>query len=645
MSDHSRESRYGLATRAIHAGAQPDPVTGARNVPIYQTTAYVFDDADHAASLFNLQTFGYIYTRITNPTVAALEVKVAALEGGRGAVAVASGHAAQLVAFYTLMEPGDRLRRVAVPVRRLDHPVRGHVPAPRLARHPSWTRANLDEVRAAITPTTKLIFVESLSNPAAVVADLEGLAQVAHEVGIPLVVDNTMASPALCRPFEWGADIVIHSMTKFLGGHGTSMGGIVVESGRFDWSSSGRFPGLSEPDPAYHGLVFHETFGDFGFSMKARAVALRDLGPALSPTNAFNIITGIETLPLRMERHVANGRAVAEHLDAHPAVAWVSYPGLPSSPDHALGKKYLDGGAGSVFTFGLKGGYQAGVRFVESVELWSHLANVGDTRSLVIHPASTTHRQLTPEQRAAAGAGRRRDPHLRGHRDDRRPARGPGPGPGARRLRLKSGHPRVPRLRHALVFASRRTTPSATLSIRRGPFVVSMTGGQRAGDPDSDEETDRWRSSCSRTRVAPCRRPRPSRPRSWRRGASGSASWVRRPWTRATRPHGTKTVSPDGSVRDDASGPTGYTIISVDSIDQRHRGVQDVPRPRGRRLGPGLGDPRDHVMPGAGCPPPTRGRAPGPCSSRSGPRRSAGVDRRGASVHRRHLAGGAMRDP
>ncbi|MFN8620214.1 MAG: O-acetylhomoserine aminocarboxypropyltransferase [Chloroflexota bacterium] len=395
---------YGLATRAIHAGAQPDPVTGARNVPIHQTTAYVFDDADHAASLFNLQTFGYIYTRITNPTVAALEVKAAALEGGRAAVAAATGHAAQLLAFYTLLEPGDEF--VASRFLYGGSVTQFSVTFPRLGWHGRFVDPrNPDEVRAAITPKTKLIFTESVSNPAAVVADMEALAAIAHEHGIPLVVDNTMASPALCRPMEWGADIVIHSMTKFLSGHGTSMGGVVIESGRFDWSASGRFPGLSEPDPAYHGLVFHETFGDFGFSMKARAVALRDLGPTLSPTNAFYILTGIETLPLRMRQHVANAQAVAEHLAAHPAVAWVSYPGLPSSPEHERAQKYLPDGAGSVFTFGLKGGYRAGVRFVESVELWSHLANVGDTRSLVIHPASTTHRQLTAEQRAAAGAG------------------------------------------------------------------------------------------------------------------------------------------------------------------------------------------------------------------------------------------------
>ncbi len=400
----ARASHYGIETRAVHAGTPPEPVTGARNVPIFQTTAYVFEDADHAASLFDLQTFGYIYSRITNPTVSALEARVASLEGGRGAVAVASGHAAQLVAFYTLLEPGDHFVASRFlyggSLTQFSHTF------PRLG----WEGTMVDPrdeaaVRAAITPRTRLIFTESLSNPAAVVVDLEMLAGIAREHGIPLVVDNTMASPYLCRPFEWGADIVVHSMTKFLGGHGTSMGGVVVESGRFDWSADDRFPGLSQPDPAYHGLTFHETFGDFGFTMKARAVALRDLGPALSPTNAFNILTGIETLPLRMERHVRNALEVARFLEAHPAVAWVSYPGLESSESYSRARRYLPLGAGSVFTFGLQGGYAAGVRLVEGVNLWSHLANVGDTRSLVIHPASTTHRQLTDEQRTAAGAG------------------------------------------------------------------------------------------------------------------------------------------------------------------------------------------------------------------------------------------------
>jgi O-acetylhomoserine (thiol)-lyase len=394
---------WGLETRAVHAGSSPDPTTGARNVPIYQTTSYVFDDVDHAASLFNLQTFGYIYSRITNPTVAALEERVASLEGGRAAVACASGHAAQLLTFFTLLEPGDEIvasrHLYGGSITQFSHTF------PRLGWGAHFVDGQEpDAYRRALTPKTKAIFVESISNPGAVLSDLEGIAQVAHEAGIPLVVDNTLASPVLCRPFEWGADIVIHSMTKFLSGHGTSMGGIVVESGRFDWGN-GKFPSLTEPDPAYHGLTFHETFGDFGFSMKTRAVALRDLGPALSPQNAFYILTGIETLPLRMARHVANGRAVAEFLAAHPAVAWVSLPSLPGARQADLAAKYLPNGAGSVFTMGLKGGFDVGVRLVESVELWSHLANVGDTRSLILHPASTTHRQLTEEQRIAAGAG------------------------------------------------------------------------------------------------------------------------------------------------------------------------------------------------------------------------------------------------
>jgi O-acetylhomoserine (thiol)-lyase len=390
------DEAYGFSTRAVHAGARPDPVTGSRNVPIHQTTAYVFDDVEHAAALFNLQTFGYIYSRLTNPTVAALEERVAALEGGRAAVAAASGHAAQLLAFYTLLDPGD------------------HVVAANQLRHTfsrlGWSATFVDAtdptaVAAAIGEQTKAVFVESLANPGGVVVDLEALAAIAHDARIPLVVDNTLATPYLCRPFEWGADLVVHSLTKFLSGHGTSMGGIVVESGQFDWKGSGKFPFLAGPDPAYHGLDFIETFGDFGFSMKARAVALRDLGPALSPTNAFHILTGIETLPLRMDRHVANARAVATFLAGHPAVEWVSYAGLPSSPFHELAGRYLPRGAGSVFTFGVRGGFAAGVRVVESVELWSHVANVGDTRSLILHPASTTHRQLSDEERLAAGAG------------------------------------------------------------------------------------------------------------------------------------------------------------------------------------------------------------------------------------------------
>jgi O-acetylhomoserine (thiol)-lyase len=395
---------FGFETRAVHAGARPDPVTGSRNVPIHQTTSFVFDDADHAAALFNLQTFGYVYSRLTNPTVAALEERVAALEGGRAAVAAASGHAAQLLALYVLLEPGDDVvaarQLYGGSLTQLRHTFK------RLGWGASFADAtDPGSFRAAIGPRTKALFVESLANPGGLVVDLAAIAAIAHEAGIPLVVDNTLATPYLCRPFEWGADIVVHSLTKFLSGHGTSMGGVVVESGRFDWRSGGRFPFLAGPDPAYHGLDFIETFGDFGFSMKARAVALRDLGPALSPTNAFHILTGIETLPLRMDRHVANAVAVARHLEAHPAVAWVSYAGLEGSPSHALARRYLPRGAGSVFTFGLRGGYEAGIRAVERVNLWSHLANVGDTRSLILHPASTTHRQLSDEERIAAGAG------------------------------------------------------------------------------------------------------------------------------------------------------------------------------------------------------------------------------------------------
>ena len=404
MTAPDRQRSYGIETRAVHAGAIPDPTTGARNVPIYQTTSYVFKDADHAAALFNLETEGYIYTRLGNPTVAALEARVASLEGGTAAVAAASGHAAQFLTFYTLMGPGDHFVASRYlyggSITQFTHTF------PRLGWHGTFVDPrDLAEVRAAITPQTKLIFTESLANPGGVVVDLAALAEVAHEAGIPLVVDNTLATPYLWRPFEWGADIIVHSMTKFLSGHGTSLGGVVVESGKFDWARDGKFPALTEPDPAYHGLNFYETFGQTAFCTKTRAVPLRDLGPALSPQNAFYILTGIETLPLRMERHCANAMAVATFLAAHPAVAWVSYAGLPGNPYRALADRYLPLGAGSVFTFGLKGGYEAGVNVVESVELWSHLANVGDTRSLIIHPASTTHRQLTDEQRDAAGAG------------------------------------------------------------------------------------------------------------------------------------------------------------------------------------------------------------------------------------------------
>ncbi|HEY5300063.1 MAG TPA: O-acetylhomoserine aminocarboxypropyltransferase [Acetobacteraceae bacterium] len=398
-----RNVTYGFDTRAIHAGAAPDPTTGARSTPIFQTAAYVFDNADHAASLFNLHNFGYIYGRITNPTVSVLEERVASLEGGRAALACASGHAAQFLVFATMLEPGDEflasrnlyggsLTQFGLSFKKL-----------------GWTCHFVDpsdpeDFRRALTPRCKAIFVESLANPGGVIVDLEAVARIAHDAGIPLIVDNTLASPYLCRPIEWGADIVTHSTTKFLNGHGNALGGIIVESGRFDWAQGGRFPSLTEPEPAYHGLRFYENFGDFAFTTKARAVALRDYGPTLAPLNAFLTITGIETLHVRMERHVANAQRVAEFLAGHKNVTWVSYAGLESSPYHALARKYMPLGAGSVFTFGVRGGFDAGVRLVESVRLFSHLANIGDTRSLILHPASTTHRQLSDEQRAAAGA-------------------------------------------------------------------------------------------------------------------------------------------------------------------------------------------------------------------------------------------------
>ncbi|MGE0420575.1 MAG: O-acetylhomoserine aminocarboxypropyltransferase, partial [Acetobacteraceae bacterium] len=395
---------YGFETRAIHAGAAPDPTTGARSTPIYQTTAFVFNDADHAASLFNLHDFGYIYSRLTNPTVAVLEERVASLEGGRAACAAGSGHAAQFLTFATMLEPGDEflasralyggsLTQFGLSFKKL-----------------GWTCHFVDpsdpeNFRRALTPKCKAIFIESLANPGGIVVDIAAIARVAHDAGIPLIVDNTLATPFLCRPIEWGADIVTHSTTKFIGGHGNSMGGMIVESGKFDWAQNDKFPSMSQPEPAYHGLRFYENFGDFAFTMKARAVALRDYGPSMAPMNAYLTITGCETLHLRMERHCANAQAVAEHLANHPRVAWVSYAGLKSSKYYDLARKYMPKGAGAVFTFGVKGGYEAGIKLVENVRIFSHLANIGDTRSLILHPASTTHRQLTEEQRIAAGAG------------------------------------------------------------------------------------------------------------------------------------------------------------------------------------------------------------------------------------------------
>ena len=394
----------GFSTLSIHAGAQPDPTTGARATPIYQTTSFVFNDADHAASLFGLQSFGNIYTRIGNPTNAVLEERVAALEGGTAAVAVASGHAAQVVVFQTLLQPGDEFiagrRLYGGSINQFNHAFKS------FGWNVVW--ADTDDVSTfekALTPKTKAIFIESIANPGGTITDIEAIAAIARKAGVPLIVDNTLASPYLIKQIDHGADIVVHSLTKFLGGHGNSIGGIIVDAGTFDWSRDGRYPVLSEPRPEYHGIKLQETFGNFAFAIAARVLGLRDLGPALSPFNAFLILTGIETLGLRVQRHSDNAKAVAEWLSTHPAVAWVNYAGLPGDRYHNLARKYSPKGAGAVFTFGLKGGYDAGISLVSNVKLFSHLANVGDTRSLIIHPASTTHSQLSDAQKAQAGAG------------------------------------------------------------------------------------------------------------------------------------------------------------------------------------------------------------------------------------------------
>ncbi len=395
-------SDYGFNTLSVHAGAQPDPATGARATPIYQTTAYVFEDADHAAALFNLQVFGNIYTRIMNPTTSVLEERVAALEGGRAALAAASGHAAQLLAFHTLMEPGCEI----VAARQLYGGSINQLTQSfaKFDWHVKWADAAKPETfRGAISDKTRAIFIESIANPGGIISDIEAIAAIAHTAGVPLIVDNTLATPYLIRPIEWGADIVLHSATKFLGGHGNSMAGIIVDSGKFDWGS-GKYPTLSEPCPSYHGMKLWETFGDMAYAIACRVLGLRDLGPALSPMNAFLVLTGIETLPLRIQKHCDNALAVAEWLSRHPKVAWVNYAGLKDNPFYGLHRTYCPKGAGSVFTFGVKGGYDAGVALVNGVQLFSHLANLGDTRSLIIHPASTTHRQLNEEQKKASGA-------------------------------------------------------------------------------------------------------------------------------------------------------------------------------------------------------------------------------------------------
>ncbi len=405
----------GFATRAVHAGATPDPVTGSRATPIHQTTSYVFKDVDHAARLFGLQEFGQIYTRITNPTTDVLEARIANLEGGAAAVAMASGHAAQFAAFHVLMAPGDHFvaakQLYGGSINQFSHAFKKFGWEASFVQHD-----DLDAYRAALRPQTKAIFIESIANPGGIVCDIEAIARIAHDAGVPLIVDNTMASPYLVRPIEWGADIVVHSLTKFIGGHGNSIGGVIVDSGRFDWGAQpGRFPTLTEPLSFYAGLRIHDVFGkiplgpggapvNISLAIAARVFTLRDLGAALSPFNAFMILTGSETLPLRMQRHCDNALAVARWLRDHPKVAWVSYAGLDDDPSHARMRKYSPRGAGAVFTFGVRGGYEAGVKVVSGCRLFSHLANIGDTRSLIIHPASTTHRQVADELKAAAGA-------------------------------------------------------------------------------------------------------------------------------------------------------------------------------------------------------------------------------------------------
>jgi O-acetylhomoserine (thiol)-lyase len=399
--DAGQDHVFGFYTRALHAGQRPDPTTGARAVPIYQTTSYVFEDTDHAAALFNLQRFGNIYTRIMNPTTAVFEERMAALERGVGALALASGQAAQFIAVMSLLQAGDEM--VAATTLYGGTYTQFDVSFRRLGINTTFVDPDDPQnFRRALTPRTRLLYAETIANPRMNVLDLAAVAEIAHDAGIPLVIDNTFASPFLCRPIEHGADIVLHSATKFIGGHGTSIGGVIVDSGRFPWDK-GAFPQLLEPSKGYHGIRFYETFGDFAFIMKARVEGLRDFGPAVSPFNAFLFLQGLETLGLRMERHTQNALAVAQFLAEHPAVGWVNHPGLPSSPYHELGKRYLPRGCGAIFTFGIRGGLAAGRKFIESLQLFSHLANVGDAKSLVIHPASTTHQQLSDEEKVACG--------------------------------------------------------------------------------------------------------------------------------------------------------------------------------------------------------------------------------------------------
>ena len=401
MSNGNPERTFGFNTRALHAGYAPEQTTHARAVPIYQTTSFTFDDSDHAANLFALKQFGNIYTRIMNPTTAVLEERVASLENGAAALAVASGQAAQLLAITNICQAGDEV--VSASTLYGGTYTQFDVSFRKLGIDVNFVEPDDPEnFRKAITPKTKCIYGETISNPRGNILDIEKVAAIAHEHKLPLIIDNTFASPYLCRPIDYGCDIVVHSLTKFMGGHGTSIGGIIVDGGKFAWGE-GNFPMLNEPSRAYHGMKFTETFGAIAFILKARVEGLRDLGPCVSPFNSFLFLQGIETLGMRMERHVASALAVAQFLEKHKAVSWVKYPSLPSSPYYALAQKYLPKGGGAVFSFGIKGGYDAGRKFINSVKLFSHLANVGDARSLVIHPSSTTHQQLSEGEQAAAG--------------------------------------------------------------------------------------------------------------------------------------------------------------------------------------------------------------------------------------------------
>ena len=397
------DREFGFGTLCLHAGQIPDAATGARAVPIYQTTSFVFDSAEHAASLFNLQTFGNVYSRISNPTVAVFEERMAALEGGRAALAGSSGQAAQMCALLTILREGDEIVSSSTlyggTYSQFDVTFR------QFGINTIFVNADdPDNFRKAITPKTRVLYAETMGNPQINVLDIEAVAKIAKEAGVPLIVDNTFASPYLCQPIKFGADIVIHSATKFIGGHGTTMGGVVIESGKFPWDN-GKFPMMTEPSRGYHGVIFHETFGDFGYTMKCRMETMRTLGPVLSPFSAWILLQGLETLHVRVERHVENAIAVAKFLQDDPRVSWVNYPGLPGSKYHALAQKYLPKGSGSIMTFGIKGGMEAGVKFIEGLQFFSHLANVGDAKTLVIHPASTTHRQLSEEDQVRAGVG------------------------------------------------------------------------------------------------------------------------------------------------------------------------------------------------------------------------------------------------